>query len=410
MYTFLIRHLPDIEYATPIIHKLASSGEKEITVFCQNPGYDIEDNVCLWFLRKEHGITARYIYGENLGFRLKWLLMEFAFYMKKKGASSKGSRYFTAYFDNMMNYHYDEAWARAFFKKHGTKVLALDYMPERQYLTATLTKTARKLGIQVVLLPNGQTMLQPNRDCENDAPSSYPKFARGDHYLIPSKFTIHGLQIVYGPDTELKIMGCSRYCREWLLIFNEMVRGRYPANDLPNNLDKLNVVVFSRSTIGFGEDSPVLAAIKALPFVDVVFRGKPRGPHRNQGSRYPSARLIQWADVVVMASSGIILEVLDQKKALLYLHFLEPGRNSVFMDYDACWPVDSQEELMKALETLHEDKTYRPYSEDSVNRLFRDCVYNGNITQDILGEYAQFFQSIKGHAEIEMALKVNGVS
>jgi hypothetical protein len=144
--------------------------------------------------------------------------------------------------------------------------------------------------------------------------------------------------------------------------------------------------------------------VGSLDFVSAVFKERldKKSPYyRSAGSNYPSARLIQWADVVLMSISSIALEVLWQKKTLVYLKYLAPDDACVFDQYGACWPVHSENELVEALRTLHRDPEYRPYGRDRVDALFKEIVYAGDRGRDVVGEHIQLILDVEKGSPME---------
>ena len=102
-----------------------------------------------------------------------------------------------------------------------------------------------------------------------------------------------------------------------------------------------------------------------------------------------SVELCDWADVVLVIGSSIIIEPLLQNKPCLYLKYLHENR-TLYEDFGACWTIHDEAELQNALEVLRADKKAVPYSQADVNRFLFDIIYGGQQKTDVLSDYEQF--------------------
>ncbi len=99
-----------------------------------------------------------------------------------------------------------------------------------------------------------------------------------------------------------------------------------------------------------------------------------------------SYNLIDWADIVIVTHSSIFLEVLQQGKTFLYpSHFI--SLTGVFEDYEACWQVNSKDELISALRKAWAETGYRPYSKKNVDKLLEFMVQGGDSQRDVLAAH-----------------------
>jgi hypothetical protein len=97
----------------------------------------------------------------------------------------------------------------------------------------------------------------------------------------------------------------------------------YPGDMIRTDPAKLNVLILGRHTKRFYQDHSTVRLIAGLDFVNVVFKSRPRvvvprKVYEMVGyNSFPSARLIQWADVVICSISSVILDVLYYDKPLV---------------------------------------------------------------------------------------------
>ena len=385
MLIFLIRQFPDLDHMTPVIYKICQGGKYSVKLLCQNLDYDINNDFLIQYLRDEFGIETEYTYDHFHDSALKRFFSRFFLWIRRK-FPGLGLRLFV----RVHPFLYDGKWAERLVANLEVSALILDFHKGYKFSTKVLTKEARKQKIPIIALTHGITM----RLTDIEKQTSLPMI---DYKIFPNKHKVAFFKTEEDSDKMIKILGSPRYCDEWERIYNNILKAKFSDSALPHARGKLKVLFFERPRIGFYGDHDTVQAVRELDFVNVVYKGKPRIKTPNQiiaNSQYPSARLIQWADVVVMSISSIAIEVLWQKKTLIYMKYLAPDHICVFDQYGACWTVNSQDELINALKTIYKNPDYRPYDQKNIEKLFRDVVYAGDRSKDILKDYSDFILSV----------------
>ena len=385
MVIFLIRQFPDLDHMAPIICKIAQKGRDRIKLLCQNLDYDIQNNFMVEYLKDEFGIETEYSYEHFHGSAFKRFFSRSILWIRRK-FPGLGLRLFIRF----QPFLYDGRWAERLFSHMDASALILDLHKDYKFSTRLLTQAARKLRIPIIAMTHGITMRLSDIERQTSLPMA-------DFKIFPNRHKVEYFKTEGDSDKTIKILGSPRYCDEWEGTYNRMLEKRFSCFDLPDENGKLKVLFFERPKIGFYEDHDSVQVVRGLDFVNAAYKGKPRIRRPYQmiaGSQYPSARLIQWADVVVMSISSIALEVLWQKKILIYMKYLAPDDVCVFDQYGACWTVNSQDELINALKTIHENPSYEPYGQKNIEDLFRDVVYAGDRSRDILKDYSDFILSL----------------
>jgi hypothetical protein len=102
-----------------------------------------------------------------------------------------------------------------------------------------------------------------------------------------------------------------------------------------------------------------------------------------------SVELCEWADVMLVVGSSIIIETLKQGKPALYLKYLHENTTE-YEDFGACWIIHDETELQEALRSLKNSKREVPYSDEDVNRWLSEVIYGGRGERDVLKDYEQF--------------------
>jgi hypothetical protein len=106
-------------------------------------------------------------------------------------------------------------------------------------------------------------------------------------------------------------------------------------------------------------------------------------------SELSSVELCEWADVVIVIASSIIIEALAQEKPALYLKYLH-GNTTEYEELGACWTIHDENELKDALLSLQNNKTEVPYTKSDVKKFLSSIIYGGQEEMDVLKNYENF--------------------
>jgi len=195
---------------------------------------------------------------------------------------------------------------------------------------------------------------------------------------------------------KIHVIGSARYCKEWMSQNKRILPRVWASRE--NDSDKLKLVLMTtklRYRVHVDQLMTTLERLSGLEGVEIVIK-----PHTRTGKeRYffnnvsillaesvSSVELCEWADAVLVIGSSIILEPLIQGKPVLYLKYLHEN-TTIYEEYEACWILEREAELITALDKLKKDKNYVPYIDNNVQRFISEIIYNGKMEQDILGDY-----------------------
>jgi len=106
-------------------------------------------------------------------------------------------------------------------------------------------------------------------------------------------------------------------------------------------------------------------------------------------SQVSSVELSQWADVMLVIGSSILIEALTLGKPVLYLKYLHENTTQ-YEDMGACWIIRNEDELKTALAALQENPGSIPYAGENVDRFLAQIIYGGHRQRDVLKDYEQF--------------------
>jgi hypothetical protein len=107
---------------------------------------------------------------------------------------------------------------------------------------------------------------------------------------------------------------------------------------------------------------------------------------------FSSVELCEWADVMLVIGSSILIETLVQRKPVLYLKYLHENITQ-YEEMGACWTIHNEAELKDAMMSLRNDKNRVPYTDENTNRFLSEIICGGQIERDVLGDYENFIVS-----------------
>jgi hypothetical protein len=102
-----------------------------------------------------------------------------------------------------------------------------------------------------------------------------------------------------------------------------------------------------------------------------------------------SVELSEWADVMLVIGSSIIIEALTRGKPALYLKYLHENTTD-YEEFEACWIINDEIELQEALLVLRDGGGNVPYTDENVTKWLAEIIYGGWSRRDVLRDYEEF--------------------
>jgi hypothetical protein len=417
MYLFFVRAFNDIDHMTPVVWAMARK-KHPVAVYCLNAEYGIENDYRLNFL-KDSGVPVDWLYNQfdqHLG-RLHAILRFFfqksyalhRYFEKNTTSALAGvfkisgraaQRIGSALYKFTRKKYYTEQWARQVLKRSGAKVLCFDWIRPRQFVVEVLISAAKKMGIPTLALPHGVWVYTNDFITIESRPlETYEKLNQYDHVIVQNQLYKDEMSRTGLEKNKIRVMGSARYCGQWSAQYKKIVPQTIPlhrgtAGDLK--------VVFMTTKIRYRiHTERLLQTIDLLSRLDGIYAVvKPHTRTTKEARLYEnlpipnlsdssSVELCDWADVVLVIGSSIIIEPLLQGKPCLYLKYLHEN-TTLYEDFGACWTIRDETELQNALEILRADKKAVPYSQSDVDRFLFDIIYGGQQKTDVLADYEQF--------------------
>jgi len=420
MYLFLVRAFNDIDHITPIVWKM-SRDDYPVAVYCINPEYDVKSDYRLNYL-KELGVEVDLIYNhfdQNLGrlHRFMRRLMLRSFTAKKK--LDGGRRQISSAFSRMLGkltgaagklfymlmrlMFYNENWAQNILEQSDVKVLCFDWMRPNQFVGNVLLTAAKNRSIPTLALPHGVFIYTNDSIAIESRPmETFEKLNRYDYVIVQNQLYKQIMAKSGLAKTKIHLLGSARYCNEWIEQNKKISPRKIIANS--KNATKLKIVFMTTKVRWRVNAERMLKTFEMLSNYDgIELLIKPHTRTKKEATLYErlplaivsdvsSVELCEWADVVMVIGSSIILEPLIQGKPVLYLKYLHEN-TTLYEEFGACWTIQNEEELKKALSLLQADKKTVPYSDEDVKRFISDIVNGGPQKRDVLKDYEQFIMN-----------------
>jgi hypothetical protein len=413
MYLFFVRAFNDIDHITPIVWKMNRDGFP-VAVYCTNPEYEIQSDYRLNFLI-QLGIKVDFLYNDfdqNLGWRhriLRFLMFGCYALSRRLGGFSKIAAMFLRetgklLYSLLKSFYYRGQWAAGILERSGARALCFDHVRPRQYIVNFLLQAAAAKSIPALALPHGVYIYTNKRVKDGSTRESrYDKFNRFDYIITQNELRKEDLARAGVRREKILALGSARYCDEWIEKHRDIIPRMLPSRS--DNSWKLKVVFMTtrpQYRIDVDRMMETFQILSNLEGIEAVIKPHTRTgkeAHIYQGlalsnlSEVSSVELSQWADVVLVIGSSILIEALTLDKPVLYLKYLH-ANTTQYEEMGACWTIRNEDELKSALAALQQNPGSIPYASENVEQFLAEIIYGGNRQRDVLKDYEQFI--VKG--------------
>lgn len=423
MFLFFIRAFNDIDHFTPIVWKM-SRDKYPVAVYCISAEYDLRNDYRLKFLR-DLGVRVDSLYDsfdQDLGIahRAMRFFVQRSFALQKRLDSNSRSR-FSVVRENLRvasriagkqlykltrKWFYDLGWARRIIEQTGARILCFDWVGPERYVVDVLLAAARGKGIPALALPHG-VYLYTNDLVKADLTEDKirEKYNCYDRVVVQNTLFKKVMEKSGVKKDKIVVLGSARYCREWMAQYKKILPRVMKSK--AEESGKLKVVFMTTRTryrVRVEETIRTFDLLSKMREIDVLVKphtrtGKDVGMYKNlplaNVSEVSSVELCEWADVVLVVGSSIVVEALRLKKPVLYLKYLHENTME-YEEFGACWTIHDDAELENALVSLQKNKTQVPYSDEKVTRWLSEIVYGGREERDVLKDYEEFIVTCAG--------------
>ena len=417
MYLFFVRAFNDIDHITPIVWRMRRDNYP-VALFCWDPAYDLDRDHRLRFLRKQ-GVKVNYIFDEfdralGLKHRIIRIVTRICFGVAnrldghsrtlvsaglariQKRAKKLGKKRYK----RSRGQFYDLSWAGSIIEQTGAKVLCFDHVKPKRYIVNTFLQAANEKSVPTIALPHG-VYLYTNEFVRigSEEGSRYDKYHRFDHVVTQNELHRDVLTRAGLERNKINVLGSARYCNEWMTQYKMILpRTMKIPTDGPDRLK----AVFMTTRFAYRIDTErmlkTFELLSGIEGIETVVK-----PHTRSGKEakvydnmslsnaagFSSVELCEWADIVMVIGSSILIEPLKQGKPVLYLKYLHENTTQ-YEELGACWTIHDETELKDALRSLRKGKTKVPYTEENVAKFLSEIIYGGPLARDVLGDYEDF--------------------
>ena len=417
MYLFFIRAFNDIDHMAPVVWKM-SRDNYPVAVYCINPDYDIDNDYRLTFL-KELGIKVDFVYNDfdqelgSLHKILRFLFLKcFSLGRRWDSEPRKGLVIVRSIFGRLVQkigsrlfkltkkIFYGPKWARNVLRQSVAQALCFDHVRPKQYIIDSLLGAAEEMSVPTLALPHGVYLYTNNLvKVASTEESRYDKFNRFAYIVVQNKLRQEVLARAGVNEEKIFVLGSARYSDEWMSQYSKILPRMIKSD--AEGAGKLKVVFMTTRPVYRIDVERMLRTFKMLSELDgieVVVK-----PHTRTGteahiydnsplanvSDISSVELCEWADVMLVIGSSIIIEALTRKKPALYLKYLHENTTE-YEEFGACWIINDETELQDALLLLRDGEGHVPYTEDNVDKWLAEIIYGGRGIRDVLSDYKEF--------------------
>jgi len=395
-----------------------------VAVYCISPEYDIQDDYRLNFL-KDLGVTVDSIYDsfdQQFGtlHRAMRFLFQRSYALQRRLGNTPGSLFAvlansigflagiigTQLYGMTRRIFYNAGWARSILEQTGAQILCFDWVNPERYVVETLLKAAKEKSIPALALPHG-VYLYTNDLAKIDLTEDRirGKYNRYDHVVVQNSLFKKVMAKSGVEEEKIIVLGSARYCDEWTDQYQKILpRGMKPRQE---DTDKLKVVFMTtraRYRVSVERTLRTFDMLSKLHEIEVLVKphtrtGKDVGMYKNMPlenvSDISSVELCEWADVMLVVGSSILIEALKRNKPVLYLKYLHENTME-YEEFGACWIIHNDTELQDALLSLKSTKTKVPYTDEAVKRWLSEIIYGGRGERDVLKDYEELIVHCAG--------------
>ncbi|MDA0654103.1 MAG: hypothetical protein O3C09_01720 [Proteobacteria bacterium] len=412
MIAFFVRGYNDTDHIAPVVWRMHRDGHT-VAVFCLEPDFDLFGDYRIRFLQAE-GVPVAHAWDDadlllGLPSRALWRIVNASFTLARRFsaqgnailtrlARAIGYRWFRRLRASVATADIDR-----FLRVRGISLLCFDWVSPSRSIVGPLLAGAARAGLKSVALPHGAFL------CTNDdiAHAADPARTIGwrnaiadpfDHVVVQMRGFTRFLRDGDANAAKVLVLGSARFCSEWAARNIAIAPRVLPASAYDDPRLKCAFIV---TRLHYNVDDEAQRAaftrMAAIPEARVVIKPHTRSSLEAQqyaglaledASDVSSVELCQWADVVLVIASSVVIEALQQHKVVLYLKYLHTNQ-TLHEEYGDCWVIESEDELADALQRLARDRTDVPYARADAERFLVDVVEGGVPGRDVLGDHSR---------------------
>tara|TARA_B100001142_G_scaffold329561_1_gene393344 strand:+ start:5842 stop:7098 length:1257 start_codon:yes stop_codon:yes gene_type:complete len=409
---FIFRSFNDVDHMTPLFDESLNQPDLRILISCINPYFDIKNDFRLNFIKHKHNVKIEYIYNldpHSLFHKLFILVTDTVcrnsllnnFGPLKALLSKIRMRLYSS---RVMEQLFDSKWAHDLIRHQQIGAVVVDYVDETRFIYSSINTAAKAMSIPIIGVPHGfdsaanDYWTLAGLEKQNNQ-RMHENWGWIDELIVAScdiktKYSRMGLN-----PSKMTVLGSPRFSKKWCETYFTLIG----ENTLDRNPDSTKIIFFDHSSRYRSHPDDILESlteIDNLPFTDLVIKPHTREQLSDERLKYigridnsHSTHLIQWSDIVINYMSSIIFDAYYFDKIFIYPNHFNDNTMR-WEKYNACWTVNSNEEIVDTINKIHLGQFDIPYSSTNVNTFLFDQVYGSSEDQDVSTKYLTHIKSL----------------
>lgn len=403
---FFIRRYNDIDHIVPVIYKLATTRDIDISIIMRAPEDYLED-YRIQLVKKLSNIKIFHINDFYISYLFKRKRINIRYNARKKYNPARIIEKilisFIKYLNNIFKIFkkntFSEKLIHYFFNDIKKGVIIFDWQirsKEKKLFMRQIVEESKKIGVHCLSLPHG--------DCpfyNKMFPKNTLNYVTADNFgndpsdvvVVPNKMCAERY-ICHKGKQNVKVLGSPRYNKEWLKILNTLI----PEYRNERSSRKVKIVAFLRNRdcpVFWEEVDKTIKLITQFPEIYLIVKHHITGGFfKRVKNIYPeltemksnlkpnlefayeniqSESLIKWADVILDLGTSIVNEAIRFGKPVLAMDYLHANiSTSAF--YLKNTRMNCRDELYDELKVLIKNPRHRRYTEKERKRFVNEMI------------------------------------
>jgi UDP-N-acetylglucosamine 2-epimerase len=261
-------------------------------------------------------------------------------------------------------------------------------------------EASQRLSIPTVALPHGVHLYTNDvTKPKSEENRRHKKFNQFDYIIATNQLRKVALTQSGVASEKISVLGSARYCDEWMNQNCKVLPKK--SHKTSKNSGLLKLVFFPskpQCNMDLERMSKTVNILSDLEGIQLMVKPHTRTSigkeyfkfdSRSDATEILTAELCEWADAILVVGSSVITEALMRNKPALYLKYMHTN-TTLFDEYQACWTINDEQELINAVKSLINNPKKIPYNKTNVDLFLSETVYGGGKKKDILQVYEQF--------------------
>ena len=428
---FLFRSVPDFDHTVPVAYKLSETYPDLKVIFCcVDIKFAFNQTPLHSFLTEELGVKCVYLHELCLPTLYHRWFSKYVVYNEviRDGILSKvlnriGRRI-------LKEVLYDSRYAHYFLKSQNIRSIVIDVLsskpwPHQKWFYGAILPTASEHQVPIYWMHHAPPIVNNKLHYDTHDTPNGMGYEWISTFLVCSEwlcsyYNSRGVKI-----ENIKVVGNSRYCREWLKKWSDYCQilncERNPSPRLKSSgrfqSRRLRVIMIESHQRRIIRDKylELIKALAGLQGIELKVLPHPRkgtvshpeGDKEYVLSKYnpeliadrhqPSTNMVQWCDVAIVVYSSLVWECLERNKYLVHVDYISNKTfEHIFFnkreDEVGLYGTNTKE-VLERLQDIQQGRAYRPMDNPAYRQLRKNIIYGGLEEDSVLKRHAEVISS-----------------